>query len=178
METPTKPSLVKAPPPLAVSGGKRSCPRYPFSPEVEVIEVQSDTHLRARLADIGRNGCYADTINPFPKDSDVTLTITRDKLSFKTHAKVIFSNLGMGMGLLFTTAEPDQLQVLGKWLSELSGEKALIERFTPTVPPQSEVAKSADLELRAIVTELISLLNGKNVLTDSQAMALLRKLSK
>jgi hypothetical protein len=81
------------------------------------------------------------------------------------------------MGLLFTTAEPDQLQVLGKWLSELSGE-TLIERFTPTVPVQSEVAKNADLELRAIVTELISLLNGKNVLTDSQAMALLRKLSK
>lgn len=177
METLNKTKFGKGSTASGSIGGKRSCPRYPFSPEVEVIEVQSDTHLRARLADIGRNGCYADTINPFPKDSDVTLTITRDKLSFKTHAKVIFSNLGMGMGLLFTTAEPDQLQVLGKWLSELSGE-ALIERFAPIVPPQPEVAKSADLELRAIVTELISLLNGKNVLSDSQAMALLRKLSK
>jgi len=99
---------------------KRSCPRYPFSPAVEVFDIQSDTRLRARLADISRNGCYVDTINPFAKGSAVTLTITRDILSFKTHAKVVYSKLGMGMGLLFTTAEPDQLQVLGKWLEPIS----------------------------------------------------------
>ena len=27
------------------------------------------------------------------------------------------------MGLLFTTAEPEQLRVLGSWLNELSGGK-------------------------------------------------------
>jgi PilZ domain len=103
---------------------RRTCPRYPFSPEVEVVDVQSVMRLRARLSDISRNGCYVDTINPLAKDSAVTLTITRDNLSFKTQAKVVYSNVGMGMGLLFTTAEPHQLQVLGKWLSELSNRKA------------------------------------------------------
>jgi len=39
---------------------KRSCPRYPFSPEVEVIDMQSHTGLRVRLSDISRNGCYVD----------------------------------------------------------------------------------------------------------------------
>jgi PilZ domain len=177
MEIPNKTKSGKGSAASGSAGGKRSCPRYPFSPEVEVIELHSDTRLRARLSDIGRNGCYADTINPFPKDSDVTLTITRDKLSFKTHAKVVFSNWGMGMGLLFTTAEPDQLQVLGRWLSELSGEKAA-ERTAAAPPPQLEPGASADPEMRTIIAELIALLNGKNVLNDSEAMAFLRKLSK
>src|SRR5208282_6580734 len=125
---------------------KRSCPRYPFSPEVEVVDVQSVMRLRARLADISRNGCYVDTINPFAKDSAVTLTITRDNLSFKTQAKVVYSNVGMGMGLLFTTAEPHQLQVLGKWLSELSGGK-VAEQVASSVSLQPEIATHVDPEL-------------------------------
>ena len=62
-----------------------------------------------------------DTINPFAKDAAVKLTVTRDNESFKTQAKVVYSKTGMGMGLLFTTAEPDQLRILGSWLNELSG---------------------------------------------------------
>jgi len=156
---------------------KRTCPRYPFSPEVEVVDVQSVMRLRARLADISRNGCYVDTINPFAKDSAVTLTITRDNLSFKTNAKVVYSNVGMGMGLLFTTAEPHQLHVLGKWLSELSGGK-VVEHTASNLSHQPETATHVDPELRKVVTDLVALLNGKNILNDSEGMALLRKLSK
>ena len=156
---------------------KRTCPRYPFSPEVEVVDVQAVMRLRGRLADISRNGCYVDTINPFAKDSAVTLTITRDNLSFKTQAKVVYSNVGMGMGLLFTTAEPHQLQVLGKWLSELSGGSA-VDQAAPNLSLHPETGKHVDPELRKVVTDLVALLNGKNILNDSEGMALLRKLSK
>jgi hypothetical protein len=65
-----------------------------------------------------------DTICPFPTKADVTLTITRDKQSFKTQAKVVYSQIGMGMGLLFTTAQPEQLRQLGIWLGELGGERS------------------------------------------------------
>jgi hypothetical protein len=156
---------------------KRTCPRYPFSPEVDVVDIQSVMRLRARLADISRNGCYVDTINPFAKGSLVTLTITRDNLSFKTQAKVVYSNSGMGMGLLFTTAEPHQLQVLGKWLSELSGGIAAVPSL-PNLSLQPQTATHVDPELRKVVTDLVALLNGKNILNDSEGMALLRKLSK
>jgi hypothetical protein len=43
---------------------------------------------------------------------------------------------------------------------------------------QPETARSTEIELRKIVGELIALLNGKNMLNDSEAMGLLRKLSK
>jgi PilZ domain len=156
---------------------KRSCPRYPFSPAVEALDLQADIRIKGRLADISRNGCYVDTINPFAKDVSVTLTISRDNQSFKTQARVVYSKMGMGMGLLFTTAEPDQLRVLGSWLNELSGEKVDGEEQS-NLFLQPEIAKGSDSDVRKIVSELIALLNGKNLLNDSEAMGLLRKLTK
>jgi hypothetical protein len=159
---------------------KRSCPRFPFSPAVEALDLQADTRIMGRLSDISRNGCYVDTINPFAKGAAVTLTVTRDNQSFKTQAKVVYAKMGMGMGLLFTTAEPDQLRVLGSWLHELSGG-GMDQEEQPNVFLQRETAKTSDVELRElrkIVGELVALLNGKNILDDSEGMALLRKLSK
>ena len=85
------------------------------------------------------------------------------------------------MGLLFTTAEPEQLRVLGLWLGELAGGKAG-EQDSPYLSLQIggaiEPADDAEHDLRMIVSELVALLNGKRVLNDSEGMALLRKLSK
>ncbi len=142
---------------------KRSCPRYPFSTAVEAIDIQADTRIVGRLSDISRNGCYVDTINPFAKDAAVSLTITRDLHSFKSQAKVVYSKIGMGMGLLFTTAEPEQLRVLGSWLDELSGGKVAAQDAANLIH-LSETRNGADHELRKIVGELIALLNAKNLL--------------
>jgi hypothetical protein len=163
---------------------KRSGPRYAFSSTAEVTDIQAGTRLVGRLSDISRNGCYVDTLNPFPECAAVTLTITKGNESFKTQAKVVYSKSGMGMGLLFTTAEPQQLTVLGSWLSELSGERVIATQApaptkqAPTPIAHAKTANAADQELRNIVGELITLLNGKGFLDDSEGMALLRKLSK
>jgi PilZ domain len=156
---------------------KRNCSRYPFSPAVEAIDVQGNTQITGRLSDISRNGCFIDTISPFARDVAVTLTITRESEAFKSQAKVVYSKIGMGMGLAFTTAEPKQFLVLGKWLGELSGGKVR-ERDSPSPNLQLDPVKSADHELRNLVSELIALLNRKTVVNDSEGMALLRKLSK
>lgn len=169
----------QAPPVPAEIIEKRSCPRFPFSPAVEALDLLADTRINGRLSDISRNGCYMDTINPFAKDAVVTLTVTRDNQSFKTQAKVVYSMTGMGMGLLFTTAEPDQLRILGSWLNELSGGR--IDEGESNLFLQRETTQSTEgelRELRKIVSELVALLNGKNVLNDSEGMTLLRKLAK
>ena len=118
-----------------------------------------------------------DTINPFARDATVILTVTKDNLSFKTQAKVAYTKAGMGMGLLFTTAEPEQLRVLGCWLNQLSGGRTDEEEHS-NLFVERETVKSADIELRNIVSELVALLNGKSILDDSEGMALLRKLAK
>ncbi|MGC2390087.1 MAG: hypothetical protein WA621_11880, partial [Candidatus Acidiferrum sp.] len=76
--------------------------------------------------------------------------------------------------------EPDQLRILGSWLHELSGGRTNEEEQS-NVFLQRETAKSTDVELkelRKVVSELVALLNGKNILSDSEGMTLLRKLAK
>jgi hypothetical protein len=158
---------------------KRSCPRFPFSPAVEAIDLQADTRIMGRLSDISRNGCCVDTINPFAKGAAVALAVTRDNQSFKTQANVAYSKTGMGMGLLFTTAEPDQLRILGSWLNELSGGR--IDEGESNLFLQRNTTNSTETELRELrktVSDLAALLNAKNILNDSEGMALLRKLAK
>jgi len=158
---------------------KRKSPRYSFSATVDAHDILADTSIIGRLSDISRNGCYVDTISPFAMGAEVALKITAGSRSFLTDSKVVYSSNGMGMGLLFTAAEPDQVETLETWLRELSGEKVVVPRTAPK--PVVEAKKpngSPEPELRQIVSELIAQLNGKGVLDDSEAMALLRKLSK
>ncbi len=156
---------------------KRSCPRYPFSSAVEAIDIQASTRIMGRLSDIARNGCYMETISPFAPKAAVTLTITRGNQSFKTQAKVVYSQIGMGMGLLFTTAEPEHLRLLGTWLCELGGGKP-DEPHVPNLIQQPNTVNNTDHELRDIFGELITLLSRKDIVNDSEGKALLRKLSK
>jgi hypothetical protein len=48
----------------------------------------------------------------------VKLRITSEKRSFEAHADGVYSKTGMGMGLAFTTVEPEQLNILDRWLAE------------------------------------------------------------
>jgi hypothetical protein len=158
---------------------KRKSPRYSFSATVDAHDVLADMSIIGRLSDISRNGCYVDTISPFAMGAEVALKITRGSQSFLTDSKVVYSSNGMGMGLLFTTAEADQVEQLELWLRELSGEKVAVPRTAAKRVVEAKKANgSSEPELRQIVSELIAQLNGKGVLDDSEAMALLRKLSK
>jgi hypothetical protein len=158
---------------------KRSWPRYPISIGAEAFDPQANIQVTGRLSDIARKGCYMDTISPFALNAAVILTITRDARTFRTKAKVVYSLNAMGMGLMFTSTEPDQVRVLESWLDELSGG-TLVEPDAPATVPELpvEVAHGADQELRDIVRELVVLLNRKSIVGDAEAMAMMRKLSK
>jgi diguanylate cyclase (GGDEF)-like protein/PAS domain S-box-containing protein len=119
---------------LAADSGakKRRCTRYPCSSGVEALDIQSDTRVVGRIADIANGGCYVDTINPFAVKAKVALTITKDQQSFKCLAEVVYSWMGMGMGLMFTSAEPEHLRMLDEWIAELSGDSRA-EAGTPHV---------------------------------------------
>jgi hypothetical protein len=155
----------------------RSNLRYPLSSTVEVIDIQGSTRIMGRIADIARTGCYVDTINPFPPKAAVSLRITRDKQTFETKARVAYSQTGMGMGLLFTTAETEQLRILESWLAELSGEN-LHEPNPHGSALQFDAAKVVDQESRNGLSELVSLLSRKGVLTVPEGTAILQRLLK
>jgi PilZ domain len=142
---------------------------------VEAFDIQANTRITGRLSDIARKGCYIDTISPFAVPAAVTLTITKNNQSFTTQANVVYSQIGMGMGLSFTTAEPEQLVMLGAWLDELGGGEHS-EQNPPNPEPQLGVGKALDYELRDAFMELIVLLSRNGILNDSERQTLLRKL--
>ncbi len=104
-----------------MQGGQPRAPRYPFVASVELIEVDSETRLRARTSDISFHGCYLDTLNPFPAGTRVRLKILHDGASFTTLGTVIHSQPNMGMGISFSDVEPNQMPILENWLTNLRG---------------------------------------------------------
>src|SRR5271170_6655013 len=156
---------------------KRRHPRFPFSTGGEAFDPQANVRITGRLSDISRSGCYMDTISPFAVNAAIILTVTRDGRTFRTKAKVVYSLNGMGMGMMFTTMEPDQARVLDGWLAELGG---LIHLEPDPAKPGAlvEAAPVVDQELRDIVRELIVVLSRKSIVGDVEAMAMMRKLSK
>ncbi len=162
----------------------RTSPRFPFSTTAEAIDIQGNTRVVGRIADIARKGCYVDTISPFPPKAAVSLRITREKETFETKATVVYSQTGMGMGLRFTTADAAQLGTLERWLAELSGE-GMHEPGVhgpgpagPTPPTPSVDEKFVDQESRRGLSELVRVLNHKGILDGSEEDAILRRLSK
>jgi hypothetical protein len=161
---------------------RRGDPRFPLSTSADVIDPNGDVHVKGRTTDIAKQGCYVDTINPFPPKSTVTLRIMRDNESFETQAKVVYSQLGMGMGLSFTTTEPDQLHMLERWLGELSGELPPPEPDKPAPPLQFEIGEGpvqlVDQDARDVLSELILVLSRKGAISGHEGNVILQRLFK
>ena len=104
-------------------GGKerRVEPRYPVAAMAEATDLRTNTRISGRISDIGNGGCYFEVMSPFAMGAELKVRITRNDLTLTASAKVLYSTGGMGMGLIFTKVEPDQRQLLHRWVGELSG---------------------------------------------------------
>jgi hypothetical protein len=163
-------------PVASVPAERRNHPRYPCTAAAEIVDTQSGARINARTADIGRGGCYVDTLNPFPAGSLVKILLTKDNQSFVAQGKVAYAAPGLGMGLMFTSADPEQLWTLQRWITEL-GRTSVSE---PEVRvPETELRapeKNAKNEQYYVLNELIISLMRKGVLTDAEGKAMLEKL--
>lgn len=161
---------------------RRSNSRKPFTASALVFEPKSEMLLRARTADLGSDGCFIDTLNPFAKGTAVKVRIEKRGASFEAWAKVVYSLDSMGMGLAFDPVEPEQLWVLHEWLGAESGimppEMNLppieTEISTKELTPQ---AKSKDIHCE-VLNELIQDLMGRGLVSVEKGQALLVKLSR
>lgn len=95
---------------------RRSAPRYPLVLAMEVVELPRGAKLSARTSDVSRTGCYIDTLNPIPKDSQIRLRITHHDEVFEALARVVYTSPGLGMGIAFETVTPGQQAKLERWL--------------------------------------------------------------
>ena len=100
---------------------RRGAPRYPFIADAEVTETASGTKLSARTSDVSSGGCFLDMLNPSPESTEIRVRISHASATFTAVGRVVFVFPNMGMGVVFTSVEDNQLAVLQEWLSKLSG---------------------------------------------------------
>ena len=101
---------------------RREAPRHPFIASAQETDLASGARLSARVSELSLKGCYLDTLNPFPRGTQIRLVIFHGGATFTARATVIYPQPNMGMGVEFSAAEPEQLEVLMKWLKELSAK--------------------------------------------------------
>lgn len=164
---------------------RRGSLRYPFTAAADVVELETDARLSARSSDLGRGGCFVDTISTFPVGTDVSVRLTNEEKIFETRARVVYETPGVGMGLAFTSVEPDQLWVLEKWLGRLSGQlppelhehhEHAEEGSGMLVEHEPVQGARANAEPGFVLNELIIALMRKHVLSESEGKQLLQKL--
>jgi hypothetical protein len=155
---------------------QRSFSRYSFTASAEVTDVKSQTRINARISDLGRAGCYVDTISPFVVGKDVKVRIVKDKTWFSAEGRIVYSTIGMGMGLIFTVVEPAERLILEKWIAELSGEPSCIEANHNAVEPHPpEISLN---ELCDVLNKIIATLIDNHMLPDAEGKSMLQKLSR
>jgi hypothetical protein len=103
---------------------RRRTPRFPFIASAEVQDEVSGSRLPSRISDISAEGCYVDTINPFPNGTPVRVKIFTETHKFEAPATVAYAHTHLGMGLSFREVMPDSLAVLQSWLPTRAQENA------------------------------------------------------
>jgi hypothetical protein len=81
----------------------------------------------------------------------------------------------MGMGVKFKELEPQQILILEKWLSELSGATQPDDESSEE--SLETVAETSRNESSYVLNEVIIALMRKGILTDGEGKAMLHKLA-
>ena len=93
---------------------RRANRRHKFQALVEMAEGQSGRHRKVRLGNLGRGGCYVETDNPLCLGQTAGISITKSEQSFQAQATVVHVVPHKGMGLAFTTVNPEQHRILDR----------------------------------------------------------------
>ena len=149
--------------------------RFPLTAFVEALDPKSNTQISGRSSDVSLGGCYVDTLNPFPEGTVIRIRLTKENVSFEANAKVIFSQIGMGMGVAFLSAEKDQFQIYQKWINQLSGNASPAPNM---LDGEQGSVGSNDLpgEQFYVLNELVIALMRKGTLTEVEGKAMLKRL--
>src|SRR5277367_6418742 len=96
--------------PAVQEAERRGAERHMFTAGAEVVELKSGARFCTRTTDLGPGGCFVDTTVPFPAGSKVRVTLQKGKTTFQTAGSVVYSQLGLGMGIAFEEHdEPERL---------------------------------------------------------------------
>jgi hypothetical protein len=149
---------------------RREVQRYPFICSAELILVGDSTRVSARTADLSLQGCYIDTLNPFPVGTRMRLQLAKSDQRLELLAEVTSSHVGSGMGLIFEQLTSAQTDTLIMWLENTSSqsEPEFSSPASASVPPSGAKANVR------FAMKLVAILERKGILSSAEAADLLR----
>lgn len=156
---------------------RRRHARYPFTATAEIMEPMSQARIQGRTSDLSRGGCYVDGGSCFPAGSNVVIRLTKEMRSFEAKAEIAYSIDGMGMGVKFTDADPEQFSTLENWVAELSGELQP-ERSLPQQTDPSCAERRPANEEHIVLNELVMELRRQGLLSNAKCEAMLQRLNR
>jgi len=103
---------------------RRRTPRYTFAGAIEMRHGTSEDKITAKVRELSLNGCYVETVSPYPVGTALGVKVFTATEFFEAQASVIFVDENQGMGLMFRETRPYFIAVLRKWLlSAMMGKK-------------------------------------------------------
>jgi hypothetical protein len=152
---------------------RRGGERHVFTASAEVIELSSGARFTTRTTDIGQGGCFVDTMVPFPVGSKVLVSVTREKTTFEAMGKVVYAQIGLGMGIGFDPLNAEQHAALDTWLSELNWRPAESSDSFSNMNMASQQLVPGQSRDHAALVRLVRLMIGKRMLTDAEGTSIL-----
>jgi hypothetical protein len=149
---------------------RRQNKRYTFSATAEVVETVSGARLSTRAADLSQEGCYLDSLNPFPIGSNVRVRISWGGAELTCTAVVRDSQPGMGMGIAFTNLNDARKALIESWIKRLCSPTS--EDSSPSRLSENKPTKR-DHQGDRLMERLLELLQKKGLLSANDVAALL-----
>jgi hypothetical protein len=149
---------------------RRGTERHMFTAGADVRELTSGARFSTRTTDLGPGGCFVDTTNPFPVGSKLLLNLHKGKSNFETAGTVVYSQIGLGMGVAFDGLDDAQRSALADWLTEVTGERVVVQESAQVPKRASDFQRRA--ESPALV-RLVRLMIGKGILTEAEGASVL-----
>jgi hypothetical protein len=97
---------------------RRRNPRYAFIASAELFEPNTRTRMATRVTELSKQGCYLDTLNPFPEDTIALVKISAGDAVFETRVRVVYAHSNLGVGLVFLEPDAKNMEVLNGWIEE------------------------------------------------------------
>ena len=98
---------------------RRHSIRYPFAAGVEMLELQSGSHVSGVTSDISLGGCFVCTRRTLDVQARVRGTLTHEGQQVKMLAVVRVVKPQVGVGLEFLDIDPDSNATLLAWIENL-----------------------------------------------------------
>lgn len=150
---------------------RRGTNRHAITAVAEIVDVASGARFATRTSDLGPGGCFVDSLTPFPIGSKVRVSVRESDTEFEVGGTIVYSQVGLGMGIAFDALTFEQRMDLEGWLVQItSGKRGSGERQASPKVPQLQ-----DDTSRNSMVQLIQLLVSKRILTDSEAASILHK---